>query len=93
MIFRAGYQLLTSVIPDTQKMEMRRIMVQSQHGQIVRETLSQKTFTKIELMEWHKVKALSSSPSTKKTKERKKMVFRNQDQDTHWAYCYVSQWT
>jgi hypothetical protein len=36
----------------------------------VHETLSQKTpFTKIGLVEWLKVKALSSSPSTTATKE------------------------
>jgi hypothetical protein len=43
-------------------------MVQSQLGQIVCETLSRKPFTKIGLVEWLKVKALSSSPSTTKKK-------------------------
>jgi hypothetical protein len=32
----------------------------------------EKTFTKIRLVEWLKVKALSSSPSTTKKKKRKK---------------------
>jgi hypothetical protein len=41
-------------------------MVQSQPGQIVCETLSQKTLHKKGLVEWIKVKALSSSPSTAK---------------------------
>jgi hypothetical protein len=35
-------QWLTSVIPATQEAEIRRIMVQSQPGQIVHESLSQK---------------------------------------------------
>jgi hypothetical protein len=39
----AGYRWLTSVILATQEAEIRRIMVQSQPGQIVQETLSQKT--------------------------------------------------
>jgi hypothetical protein len=42
----AGRQWLRPVILTTQKAEIRRIMVQSQRGQIVRETLSQKTITK-----------------------------------------------
>jgi hypothetical protein len=45
-------------------------MVQSQPRQIVHKTLSQKLVTKIGLVEWLKVKALSSSPSTAK-KEKK----------------------
>jgi hypothetical protein len=44
-------------------------LVRSQPGQIVQETLSQKKpFTKIGLVEWLKVKALSSSHSTAKKK-------------------------
>jgi hypothetical protein len=54
-----------SVIPATQGAEIRRIMVQSQPLQIVHETLSKKnpshTHTK-GLVEWLKVKALSSKP-------------------------------
>jgi hypothetical protein len=51
------------VIP-TQEAETRRIMVQSQHGQMVWENLSKKKkkkkpITKIGLVEWLKVKALS----------------------------------
>jgi hypothetical protein len=58
----------------TQEAEIRRIVVRSQHGQIVHETLSQKkTLHKKGLMEWLKVKALSSSPSTAK-KERREGV-------------------
>jgi hypothetical protein len=42
-------------------------MVRSQPRQIVYETLSRKkAFTKTGLVEWLKVKALSSSPSTAK---------------------------
>jgi hypothetical protein len=45
---------------------------QSQPGQIVQETLSQKTHHKtMGLLEWLKVKALSSNPSTAKKKKSK----------------------
>jgi hypothetical protein len=44
-------------------------MVQSQPRQIIHETLSQKPITKTGLVEWLKVEALSSSPSTTKKKE------------------------
>jgi hypothetical protein len=58
---------LMPVILATQEAEIRRITVQSQSRQIVfHQTLSQKPFTKIRLVEWLKVKALSSSPSTAK---------------------------
>jgi hypothetical protein len=60
---------LTPVILDTQEAEIRRIEVQSQPGQIIPETLSRKTFHKKGLVEWLKVKALSSSPSTTKKKK------------------------
>jgi hypothetical protein len=44
-------------------------MVSSQPEQVVHKTLSQKTLSqKIGLVEWLKVKALSSSPSTEKKK-------------------------
>jgi hypothetical protein len=49
--------------------------VQSQHGQTVRQTLSQKkkkkTHHKKGLVDWLKVKTLSSSPSTAKSKAKK----------------------
>jgi hypothetical protein len=55
------------VILATQEAEIRRIVVQSHPGQIVHKTLSQKKkITKIGLVEWLKVKALSSNPSTTK---------------------------
>jgi hypothetical protein len=54
------------IILATQKAEIRRIMVQSQPRQIVCRTLSRKTLHKKGLVEWLKVKALSSSPSTAK---------------------------
>jgi hypothetical protein len=48
--------VLTSVIPATQEAEIRRIMVQSQPGQIVHETLSQKKYIPTKgLVEWLKV--------------------------------------
>jgi hypothetical protein len=54
----------------TQEAEIRRIVVQSQ--QIVHETLISKIpNTKIGMMEWLKVSALSSSPSTEKRKKKK----------------------
>jgi hypothetical protein len=44
-------------------------VVRSQHGQIVlKEFILEKIFTKIGLLEWLEVKALSSSPSTYKKK-------------------------
>jgi hypothetical protein len=47
-------------------------MVQSQPWQIVlRDPILKKPFTKIGLVEWLKVKALSSGPSTTKTKQNK----------------------
>jgi hypothetical protein len=44
----------------------------SQSGQIVFKTLSRKYPTQKRLVEWLKVKALSSSPTTEKTKEKRK---------------------
>jgi hypothetical protein len=59
-MWRLGWtQWLTPVILPTQEAKIRRIVVRSQPGQIVHETLSRKPFTKIGLMEWLKVKALS----------------------------------
>jgi plasmid maintenance system antidote protein VapI len=52
------------VILATQEAEIRRNTVQSQPGQIVQEMLCRKkNITKTGLVEWLKVKALSSSPS------------------------------
>jgi hypothetical protein len=49
------------VILATQKAEIRRIEIQSQPSQIVHKTVFQKNIhKKIGLMEWLKVKALSS---------------------------------
>jgi hypothetical protein len=50
----------------SQEAEIRRIMFRSQPRQIVCETYLEKPFIKIGLVEWVKVKALSSSPSTTK---------------------------
>jgi hypothetical protein len=63
-----------SVILVTQEAEIRRITVRSQTRQIVQETypLSQKTLHKnreIKLVEWLKVKTLSSNFSTTKKKK------------------------
>jgi hypothetical protein len=60
------------VILATQEAEIRRIMVQSQPGQIVCETLSRKkNITRKGLMEWLKVRVLSSNPSSIKNKNKK----------------------
>jgi hypothetical protein len=62
-----------SIILATQETEIRRIAVRSQPWQIVRETLSQKTLSqKIGLVEWLKVKALSSSSKHYKKKGKEK---------------------
>jgi hypothetical protein len=55
------------VILVTQEADIRWIAVQSQPGQIVCETLSQKTLHK-------KVKILSSSPSTTQTNNNKQKI-------------------
>jgi hypothetical protein len=56
------------VILATWVAEIRGIMVQSQLRQIVLETLARKTPHKKGLVEWLKVWALSSNPSTTKKK-------------------------
>jgi hypothetical protein len=48
----------------------KRIVVQSQPGQIVLKTLSQEYPSQKGLVEWLKVKALSSSPSAAKNKRK-----------------------
>jgi hypothetical protein len=69
----AGCQQPTPVILATQEGDIRRILVQSQPGVRVgglHETLSQKKKKKRqkELVEWLKVQALNSNPSTGKKK-------------------------
>jgi hypothetical protein len=59
------------IILATQEAEIRGIMGQSHTSQIVHETLSGEVLHKIRASEWIKVKALSSSPSTAKTKKQK----------------------
>jgi hypothetical protein len=66
----AGHQWLTPVILATQEAEIRRIAVRSQPGQIVHKTLFPKTLHKKGLVEWLKVKVLTSSPSTGKKRQK-----------------------
>jgi hypothetical protein len=47
-------------------------MVRSQPGQIV--PYLEKTYLNTELMEWLKMEALSSNPSTAKKKKKKKVI-------------------
>jgi hypothetical protein len=68
---QAGCLWLTPVILATQEAEIRRITVRNQPGQIVRETLSQKTLhKKLGWWRWLKVKVLSSSLSSTKKKKK-----------------------
>jgi hypothetical protein len=61
-----------AVIPAAQEAGNRRISVQSQSRQIVLKILSQKTLSqKIGLVEWLKVKALSSAKKKKKRNKTK----------------------
>jgi hypothetical protein len=62
-----------SVILAAQEAEIRRILVPSQPGQIVHETLSEGVG---ELVQWLKAQTLSSSPRTAKKKERKRYTQR-----------------
>jgi hypothetical protein len=69
LTIEARRQWLMPIILATQEAKIRRISVQSHPGQLVRKTLSRKkTLHKNGLVEWSKVKALSSSPSTTKKK-------------------------
>jgi hypothetical protein len=63
----ARHWWLTLVIPPILEEELRSITVRSQPGQIIHKTLSQKPLNKKRVVEWLKVKALSSNPSTTKT--------------------------
>jgi hypothetical protein len=60
------------VILATWEAEIRRIVVWGQLGQIVHEILSQK----MGLVEWLKLKALSSGPSTEKKKKKKQKTHK-----------------
>jgi hypothetical protein len=63
---------LTPVILAIQETEIRRSNLQSQPGQIVHETLSPKYPPQKGLVDWIKVKALSSRPGTKKKKKKER---------------------
>jgi hypothetical protein len=61
---QAKCQWLTPIILATQEAERRRIMIRSQPGQIVLQDPIWKKLFKKRVVEWLKVKSLSSSPST-----------------------------
>jgi hypothetical protein len=54
-VHEAGTGGLTPVILATQEAEIRRIMIQSQPGQIVHRPLLKKTYHEEGLVEWFKV--------------------------------------
>jgi hypothetical protein len=54
-VILAGHWWLTLVILATQEVEVRRIKVRSQPGQIVHKTLSQNPSQKVGLVKWLKV--------------------------------------
>jgi hypothetical protein len=61
----------------TQEAKIRNFEVWSQPEQIVHKTLSQKTLHKKGLVEWLKVKALSSNPSTAKQQQQQQQQQNN----------------
>jgi hypothetical protein len=64
---------LTPIILATQEAEIRRVVVQSQPGQIVLETLSQKTLSqKIGLVEWLQAEGFKFKPQYHKKKKKKR---------------------
>jgi hypothetical protein len=74
------------VILATQEAEIRRIVKSSQTNSSVRPYLKT-PFTKKGLVEWLKVKALNSSPSSEK---KKKKLKRSGAFLLHFLYRYVS---
>jgi hypothetical protein len=78
VVRHAGRQWPTTIILATQEEEIRRITIQSHSGQIVFETLSQKTLHKKGLVQWLKVQALSSNPSTPKETKTQDSLPREQ---------------
>jgi hypothetical protein len=74
----ARNQRLTPVILATQEADIRRISVQSQLGQIVHETLSQKNPTQKKGWQSGSRCRLSSNRSTAKEREKKKREFLGQ---------------
>jgi ribosomal protein S21 len=85
------HRWLTPVNLATQEAEIWKTAVQSQPGQILPKTLvkKKKKNHKNGLVEWLKVKALSSNPSTtkkkkKRKKERKKRKERKRKQAEWW---------
>jgi hypothetical protein len=68
------HQWLKPVILATQEAEIRRITIGSQPRQIVHKILSQKYPSQKGLVEWLKVKALSSNPSNTHTHKNRIIV-------------------
>jgi hypothetical protein len=79
----ARCQWPTPVILATQEAEIRRTEVRRQPGQIVRKTLSQKTLHLKGLVEWLKVKALSSNSSSGGRGEREKTGSKGRELMNH----------
>jgi hypothetical protein len=61
------------IILATQEAEMRRIRFEASMGNSSARPCLQKPFTKIGLVEWLKVKTLSSNPRTTKKKKKRKI--------------------
>jgi hypothetical protein len=88
------HRWLMPAILSIQEAEIRRIAVRSHLRQIIRETLSWKTLSqKIGLVEWLKVKALSSSPRTKKKKNFEWFSVPLVKLENYFSFNYLLMWT
>jgi hypothetical protein len=67
----ARCQWLIPVILATEEAEIKKIQFKASPGKKFERPYLKKAFTKIGLVKWLKVKALSSSPSTEKKKKKR----------------------